>query len=321
MAIVLGIDTSAYTTSAALVDAAGIRAETRELLTVPPGKRGLRPEDAFFAHVRRLPDLLRRMRAAVAPREWAAIAVSARPRPREDSYLPPFEAGRRVAEALAIALDCPLILTTHQEGHIQAGLVSAGGPSADRFWAIHVSGGTTELLAVERTAPGRYAIRICGGSQDLYGGQLIDRVGVALGLGFPAGPALEELAGDVPSRPFSIGRPMAHRDGVFVSFSGPEAEAMRRIGRGEPPTEVAAATLETVAEGLIRLAQSVPPGDLLVVGGVAANRRVRARMRARLGPEAGWRLYFAEPELSRDNAVGVAFIGLERGKESDKGCR
>lgn len=315
METILGIDTSAYTTSVAVVDEGGIRAEVRRVLSVPAGARGLRPSEALLGHVRRLPELLGVIRSEVDPRKWTGIAVSARPRPREDSYLPPFEAGRRFAEALASVLALPLVLTTHQEGHIQAGLVSAGGPSGDRFWAIHVSGGTTELLAVERAGAGRYTIGFRGGSQDLYAGQLVDRVGVALGLGFPAGPALEALASGTAARPLPLGPAVVRADGVFVSFSGPEAEAMRRIGRGAPPTEVAAATVGAVAEGLIRLARAVTPGDLLVVGGVAANHQLRSLMRAGLPAEQGWRLYFAEPDLSRDNAVGVACIGLERVKE------
>ncbi|MCL8207601.1 MAG: peptidase M22 [Actinomycetia bacterium] len=303
---VLGLDTSAYTASVALVDGRRVVREARRVAEVPPGGRGLRPSEAFFQHVVHLPALVAEVRGDAL---LAGIAVSARPRPVPDSYLPPFEAGRAAARLLADALGVPLVETTHQEGHIAAGLVDAGGPATDTFWALHVSGGTTELLAVRRRPPG-FAVESVGGTGDLYGGQLVDRVGVRLGLPFPAGPALEALARTARDRLVLPFMAPVQRDGRWIiSFSGPEAQAMRAIAAGVEPAAVARAVEDVLARALAALVRAAarPPAPVLVVGGVAANRRLRATLADLLGE--AWPLFFASPELSRDNAVGVAWIG------------
>ena len=115
----LGIDTSNYRTSVALVDEKGeILFNHRELLDVPQGERGLRQSVAFFNHVQRLPEVIEK---AMAYRDRIrAVAVSERPRPREGSYMPCFTAGSACAREVASALGVPLYLTSHQEGHIEA---------------------------------------------------------------------------------------------------------------------------------------------------------------------------------------------------------
>jgi N6-L-threonylcarbamoyladenine synthase len=238
-----------------------------------------------------------------------AVAVSTRPRPLEESYLPPFQVGASHARGIASTHSLPLIRTSHQEGHMAAGILDAGGPSEPMFHAVHISGGTTELLRVSRTGAG-FAIRQIGASADLYAGQLVDRVGVRLGLGFPAGPELEELSrGEKDRVIFPVGAAF-ERDGLWrVSFSGPEAAAMRAIAMGAAKGAVARGVEEVIARALSKLVSAAveEAGPLLVVGGVAANRRIRAELRSRLAP--AFTLYWASPERSRDNAVGVALIG------------
>ena len=89
----------------------------------------------------------------------------------------------------------PLWLISHQENHLLAGKWSAGGPDDERFLFLHASGGTTDLLTAEKDGSGSYKLTEIGGSIDLHAGQFIDRIGVSLGLQFPAGPALEKFAG------------------------------------------------------------------------------------------------------------------------------
>ncbi len=313
---VLGIDCSAYTTSVAVVRTSGQWHQARRVLEVPQGARGLRPSDALFAHVQNLPGLVEDVMAPLDDRNLAWVAVSVAPRPTPDSYLPPFLAGEAVARSVAACKRVPLLRTTHQEGHIRAGLAGSGLPGETPFFAFHLSGGTTELLRVVPQGP-RLAIEILGGSDDLYVGQFVDRVGVLLGLSFPAGPSLDGMIVSAPAAyalPWS--RPRLKEGRWWTSFSGPESAAERAISEGIDGSRVARGMMESIAQSLVALLKRVAStGDLLVIGGVAANTFLRQRLGELLpGPE--WRVWFAEPDWSRDNAIGVAYLGLDAWRAS-----
>ena len=311
MTSVLGIDTSAYTASVAVVDDTGVRFDQRKVISVPMGARGIRPQDAVLAHVRALPGLVKDAMEVVGGSSLDAIAVSTRPRPAEDSYLPPFEAGHGLALAMGAALSIPVYLTSHQEGHVRAGMAGAGELFFPEFYAIHVSGGTTDFLRVAWNGT-LHGITALGGSEDLYGGQFVDRVGVRLGGPFPAGPFLEHLSQPDPHYPrIPVGPPRYHDHLWWISFSGPESEAMRRIDRGDRPEAVAAAVEFAVAQALASLLEKFPAKPVLVVGGVAANLRIRQLLEDRLPRSHGWQFMFAPPAFCRDNAIGVAWIGLD----------
>ena len=142
---VLGIDTSCYTTSVALVEDGRI-AQERRLLSVAQGERGLRQSSALFQHVERLPELLEAL-FAHSPGCVDGVCVSTRPRDAEGSYMPVFKAGECAARAIAAAQGVPLVETSHQQGHIRAALVDSGCGEAE-FVALHLSGGTTEAVFV-----------------------------------------------------------------------------------------------------------------------------------------------------------------------------
>jgi N6-L-threonylcarbamoyladenine synthase len=309
---VLGIDTSAYTTSVAWVSPSGVVREARQLLTVPPGTRGLRPSEALFQHLKVLPGLLAGLMSTKPPGELGGVAVSVAPRPAADSYLPPFLAGELAARSIATINDVPLWTTTHQEGHIRAGMVGAQMPhDIARFLALHISGGTTELLSVA-VEGWRFSLHRLGASDDLYAGQFVDRVGVLLGLPFPAGPFLDELAESTDlAHPIPWSRPRWHDGLWWTSFSGPETAARRAVQQGVEAGHVAKGVMEAIARSLAALiAKAAEPQDVLVVGGVAANTHIRRQLRARLEPY-GYRLWYADPGWSRDNAIGVAYVGLD----------
>jgi N6-L-threonylcarbamoyladenine synthase len=300
--LVLGIDTSNYTTSLCLVDRDGtIRAEARRMLLVKSGERGLKQSEALFQHIVQFPALFRETIQPVKG-NIVLVAASVRPRPGTDSYMPVFLAGRAVAAAVASAQKVPFLEVSHQEGHIAAG-EGLQPVESSRFLAIHVSGGTTDVLVVNRQDAG-YGIETLGSSLDLHAGQLIDRVGVALGLPFPSGRHLERLAATVsdlsPEERARIAIPAAVR-GASVSFSGSEAAAMRMIAAGgEPWSSCFCRT--GVHRKIAGKSTSLCDG---------ANQWLRARWRHRLEhPAVGARLYFASPEYSTDNAYGVALLGL-----------
>lgn len=310
---ILGIDTSAYTTSLAVVNGGHVEWEARKVLLVPPGHRGLRPSDAVFQHVRNLPELYARCATETSGGPFQAVAASTQPRPVPDSYLPPFVAGTSVAEIISKSLRVPLFRTTHQEGHIRAGLYGGDNAFGAHFHVLHISGGTTELLRVARVSPGGFDIVRVGGSDDLFAGQFIDRVGVALGLPFPAGKALQELASQ-SRNPVTLPEvvPRQKKDGVWTSFSGLTTAAERSILQHDAK-DVARGVELALSRTLIALVlKGMPPGPLLIVGGVAANRQLRDDCVAELDHQQGWHVGFGTPELSRDNAVGVALIGWDR---------
>ena len=191
--LVLGIDTSCYTTSAALMDGTGaLLFDERRLLRVKEGRRGLSQSEMVFQHMRALPDLLERI--DLTQGRLSAIVASERPRPLKESYMPAFLVGWGMARSLSHFMDVPLIAATHQHNHMFAGLWGLRRRPPARCLLVHVSGGTTDLLLAERSANGEIILTPCGTSIDLHAGQMIDRVGVALGLPFPCGPQLEKLA-------------------------------------------------------------------------------------------------------------------------------
>jgi N6-L-threonylcarbamoyladenine synthase len=313
MSIFLGIDTSAYTSSLALVDKdQHILADERIILEVKKGNRGLRQSEALFLHIKNLPFLFERVHTLTKNQEIQAIGVSAWPRRLDGSYMPVFMAGHSQARVLSSFWGIPLFEVSHQEVHIMAGIKNE--PlllEKPEFLAVHFSGGTSELLHVKKGKQLFQEIELLSAGSDLHAGQLLDRVGVALGLTFPAGKELETLA--CASRIFSIPIiPSAVKDRSF-SFSGAETRALTLIKEGYPPEDIAFALLRMIANTLEKIvlkeAQRLDIKDILFVGGVMANSLIRKRLRDRLEhPAAGLNLYFAEPSLSTDNAVGAALL-------------
>lgn len=312
---VLGLDTSNYTTSAAVVSSAnGLEDEERVLLSVKPGEKGLRQSEALFQHVKNLPNVVERLLPSGSAIN--AVAASTRPRPQEGSYMPVFLAGESLGRSLAAVLGVPFFSTSHQEGHLEAGFQSSVPSPGHDVIAMHVSGGTSEIVRATRHL-GRWDIKLLGGSTDLNAGQFIDRVGQALGLAFPAGPALEKLASGGQQGRVTIPAPVS---GYELSFSGPATAALRAIDQGAAPADVALAVLLCVARGVEKVVSRAVNNegcrDVLLVGGVMSNTIIRRRLQEKLEHPTGAALYFAAPRLSSDNAAGVAFLGLERLREA-----
>ncbi|MDD6024582.1 MAG: DNA-binding protein [Oscillospiraceae bacterium] len=292
--IVLGFDTSNYTTSAAWFDGTGGENSGR-LLSVKSGELGLRQSDALFQHVKRLPEILE---ALPMPETPSAVAASTRPRAVEGSYMPCFLAGQSQAQVLAHTLGIPFYEVSHQQGHLAAVLWSAGRMELleGEFLAWHLSGGTTELLHV---TPG-LKTEIIGGTRDLSAGQLIDRTGQLLQLDFPAGKALDALAADVTVKPF----PVKVQD-MYFSLSGMQNQVQDRLAKDTPKEEIAAFSLTSCAYAVKKATQQAKKqyGELPVVftGGVSSNSQLRKAMI----PEGG---LFGLPRFSTDNAMGVAVL-------------
>lgn len=309
----IGVDTSNYTTSLAAVDQNGqVVANLRRLLPVEEGARGLRQSDALFHHTRQLPELWQELSPYLAGRQIAGIGVSSRPRNVEGSYMPCFLAGVSSATAVAASLGLPLNIVSHQCGHMMAALVSAEKTElADEpFTAYHVSGGTTELLAVRPSGDGAFLCEIVGGTRDISAGQLVDRVGVALGLPFPAGPALERLALSYTGR---VRRRRPTVSECRVNLSGIENLALSLYRETGDAAHTAAFVLGHIRDALTEIVSSYfaehGKTPLLCAGGVMSAEMLRDEMQSRFGA------FTAEPQLSSDNAVGVAALTARRAGE------
>ena len=305
----IGIDTSCYTTSVACTDGKSIVFSKGTMLSVAFGDRGLRQSEGLFQHIRQLSPLLCELLSNVDKDDVACVSVSASPTAAPDSYMPVFLAGLTQAETLAAALGVPLIRTDHQNGHIRAALY--GNETLlgrERFLAVHISGGTTDLLLVEPHYDTPYRIDRIGCSTDLHAGQFVDRVGVALGLPFPAGKHLESLARTAAQLDVKLASAVK---GTDCSFSGAESAAQRLL-HTVPDAELAYGVYDCLARTLSKMfdhaVQTYGRLPILVCGGVASSGLLRTMLGKRFSGE----MYFGKPELSSDNAVGVAFLGADR---------
>lgn len=301
----LGIDTSCYTTSVAVIGEDGsLLSEARQILSVKPGRCGLQQSEMVFQHTRNLPLLMEKALQS-DDIEICGVGVSCCPRPIADSYMPAFLAGVSAAKSIAAVSKIPLYTISHQENHMEAGMWSAGGPKAERFLMLHASGGTTDMLLAQKEADGRYLLEQIGGSMDLHAGQFIDRVGVALGLQFPTGPELEKLA---EAADYMTELPVSVRK-LQVSLSGPATAALRKLQAGEDKAALARGVEYALAETFARMlrngAAAYDAADVLLVGGVASNKFIRAHVEEKL-QKRNIRLWVPEARFSCDNASGCA---------------
>lgn len=301
--LTLGIDTSNYATSLAVFDtnAGEVVCDCKKFLPVKPGQLGLRQSDALFHHTAALPALLEELSRQTDFSAVAAVGVSSRPRPVEGSYMPCFLAGVNAAASFALARGIPLAATTHQQGHIAAALFAAGG--AELFGmetlVFHVSGGTTDLLLCRGTE----SILPLGTSSDLYAGQAVDRLGVALGYPFPAGSYVSEQAALCSERV----RPKATVRGMDCSLSGLENQCKRLLEQGKDAPYVCKYCLLCVAETLTRMAQAAlrehPGLPVVFAGGVMSSDLIRTYVTHRV---SGAR--FVPGKFASDNAIGAAIL-------------
>ena len=302
----IGIDTSNYTTSAAICTKDGeIVANLKLPLPVKAGECGLRQSDAVFAHVKNLPTIMQTLAGELQGMKPVAIGVSEAPRPQEGSYMPCFLSGIAAAESFATAASIPLLRFSHQEGHIMAATYSAGAThllNSERFAAFHVSGGTTEVLLATPHARG-FDIELFAATADINAGQAIDRIGVMLGLQFPCGKELEKLAEKnekkVPKSRISV------KDG-YCNLSGLENMATKLWQESGDAALVAAFTQQFIADTLIAMTKEldarIPSLSIVYAGGVMSNRYLQSRLSERENT------YFAEPQFSADNAAGIALL-------------
>ena len=302
MSLFLGIDTSNYTTSVALIDGDNKVVQKKRLLPVKDGERGIRQSDAVFHHTKVYPELLEELLKDVLE-PITAIGVSVTPTTEKGSYMPCFLVGESVATALSSALKVPLFKFSHQQGHIAAALYSSNKTELfnSKFIAFHVSGGTTDAVLCE-AENNTLKITPVASSNDLKAGQAVDRIGVKMGLLFPCGKELEKLA--LKSEKIYKNKIKLY-DGD-CSLSGLENKCLKMLENGESKEDTAKFLLTYIADTLSEMVKNIfsEYGELPLVfaGGVMSNSIIREITTSR------FKSYFAEPEFSCDNAAGIAVL-------------
>lgn len=319
---VLGIESSCDDTAAAVLAPDGrILAEAVLSQADHAAFGGVVPEIAARAHLAHLPALVARVMAAsgLGYRDLGAIAASSGP-----GLIGGLIVGSGFAKGAALAHRLPYIAVNHLEAHaLTARLPSLGLDAVFPYLLLLVSGGHCQCIAVEGV--GRH-VRL-GGTIDDAAGEAFDKVAKLLGLGWPGGPALERLAAQGNPTAYKFPRPLMGRAGCDFSFSGLKtavAQVVATLPPGALPQQVAAdiaASFQAAVAAVIanRATQAMamfserhPLSKLLIVaGGVAANATLRASLLAACD-KSGFR--FAAPPLAycTDNAVMVAWAGLER---------
>ena len=303
---VLGIDTSNYTTSVALYDVDNNKIiHARKLLPVAEGGRGLRQSDAVFHHTSQLHDVMSQLYAKIdfLP-EIMAVGVSARPRDAENSYMPCFTVGMNTAYSIATVLGVPVYEFSHQAGHIAAAVYSSGHTElySKEFIAFHVSGGTTEAVLVKPDKNNIFRAEIVGRTLDLHAGQGVDRVGVMLGLKFPCGAELENLAKQCDKK---ISVKVCVKD-TDCCLSGIENICSKMLQNNTDKSEIALTclmfiekTLDTMCGNILKKYGDLP---VLFAGGVMSDSIMRNSLAKK------YDCLFASAELSSDNACGTAVL-------------
>jgi N6-L-threonylcarbamoyladenine synthase len=320
---VLGLETSCDETAASVVR--GLAPGPGEILSnivlsqleehAPYG--GVVPEIAARAHIEAIDAIVERAlaEAGVGLSDLDAVAATAGP-----GLIGGVMVGLTTAKALALASGKPLIAVNHLEAHALTVRLTDGATFP--FLLLLISGGHCQLLAVEGV--GRF--RLYGTTIDDAVGEAFDKTAKVMGLSYPGGPAVEQMARTGNPKRYALPRPMLGRPGADFSFSGLKT-ALRQIVREGDYTPADAADLaasfqqavidtlcDRVISAMRRFKSEFPDGtEFVVAGGVAANGAIRSALMG-LAAREGLQTKIPPPRLCTDNAAMVAWAGVERGQ-------
>jgi N6-L-threonylcarbamoyladenine synthase len=310
---VLGIETSCDETAAAIYDGdAGLLSHTlHSQVKMHAEFGGVVPELASRDHVRRLLPLIEQALAEgkTTAEQIDAVAYTAGP-----GLIGALLVGGAVARSLAFAWNRPAVAVHHLEGHLLAPMLEEVAPEFP-FLALLVSGGHTLLANV--TGLGEY--EIIGTSLDDAAGEAFDKTAKLIGLPYPGGPALAQIAAKGRPGRFRFPRPMLDRPGLDFSFSGLKTAvvvATRGVTldeqtRADVAFEFQQAVVETLVTKCERALAQSGVSTLVVAGGVGANQHLRTELTS-LGRRTGIRVLYPRPEFCTDNGAMIAYAGYRR---------
>ncbi len=307
---ILGIDTSAYTTSIAIINKQTDQVifDIRKILQVPYGQKGLRQQDAVFQHLKNLPEIFDKICIDLSGVD--TVSVSSRPRNVENSYMPVFTVGQNFGKVIAKTLNCKYVEYSHQENHIGASLINHYKEIHNSILVIHISGGTSEFLSVCKSSTG-YKADIIGGSKDITFGQLIDRIGNAMQFSFPCGKYMDKYIDDnINIENIKTPRISA---GEYINLSGMENYYINLYNTDEYEKQTIIYSLfKYIAECIIHIINNLKNthefSTVIVTGGVASNSTIRKMILEQL--ENQFKIIFPSIKNSSDNAVGTAFLPI-----------
>ena len=272
---------------------------------------GVVPELASRDHVRKLLPLIRQTlaEAGLGVGDIDGVAYTAGP-----GLVGALLVGAGVARSLAWALEVPAVGVHHMEGHLLAPLMEDDPPEPP-FVALLVSGGHTQLVAVDRI--GQY--RLLGETLDDAAGEAFDKTAKLMGLPYPGGPQLAALAEKGTPGRFKFTRPMTDRPGLDFSFSGLKTQVLLAWRDSDQSEQTRAdiargfedAVVETLAIKCERALDAAGTDVIVVAGGVGANKRLRAKLQ-QMAERRGGRACFPRPSLCTDNGAMIAFAGALR---------
>jgi N6-L-threonylcarbamoyladenine synthase len=315
--LVLGVETSCDETAAAVVeDGRHVRADVvASQILVHARYGGVVPEVASRQHVATIVPVIRRAvaDAGIGLADLDAIAVTCGP-----GLVGALLVGVETAKALGYALRKPLVGVNHLAGHLAAVFLqdpSLPDPPPYPHLALLVSGGHSAIIRVD--GPG--ATRLLGSTRDDAAGEAFDKVGKMLGLGYPGGVVIDRLAATGNPRAVTLPRALPGRDDLDFSFSGLKTAVSTRLGgaplpEGEALADLCASFQAAVVDVLVRKSRRALVREglrhLVVCGGVAANRGLRASLAA-AASEDGFALFIPPPKRCTDNAAMIAAAGSQ----------
>jgi len=327
--LILGIETSCDETSAAVLEGSGDEIKQKSLIILSQDVHrvfgGVVPEIASRAHLTSIVPVVQRAieEAGTTVDDLDAVAVTNTP-----GLVGALLVGVSYGKALAFSRDIPLLGIHHMEGHLFAAALEHRD-AVPPFTALLISGGHTMLLDV--AAWGKY--RLLGATRDDAAGEAFDKVAKLLGLPYPGGRYVEQLAREGNAKRFSFGRPMLRRndqprddDYYAFSFSGLKTAVLNAVRDSKDierdKADIARgfqdSLIETLVEKTFRAANAFSRERVVLGGGVACNRTLAAAMRARLEAD-GMTVFTPSPRLATDNAAMIAraaFFRFETGERA-----
>ena len=311
---VLGIETSCDETGVAIYDEReGLISDLLySQVELHQKYGGVVPELASRDHIRKtLPMISQALEeSGTAPKEIDAIAYTSGP-----GLVGALLVGASIGKSLALAWGIPALGIHHMEGHLLAARLNPNPPDYP-FVALLISGGHTQLLSCE--GPGSY--QLLGESQDDAAGEAFDKVAKMLGLTYPGGPAIAQLALTGDDTRYKFPRPMTNRPGLNFSFSGLKTHTMNTLFDLEPASDqdkadiavaFQSAVIDTIRIKCERALELTGLRTLVIAGGVSANVELRSKLKI-VEERLSCEIHYPAPDLCTDNGAMIAYAGFER---------